>query len=109
MRIPQHSRPDGQWCPFSGCDSASGICRMCEPDPACWADPLTRAERAQLRKKLSRAALSAATAAGDPRDLRRRKIKGSALPELAASLNQVWGEMADLHLDVTERAAVATS
>jgi hypothetical protein len=34
VKIPQHNRPDGSWCPFSGCDSISGICRMCEPSPA---------------------------------------------------------------------------
>lgn len=57
-----------------------------EPWP-CWANPLTRAERAALRKMLSRWCL-AFFAAGYP----------------AAS-----GEMGDLHLDVTERAEVAAA
>ena len=34
VKIPQHRTPGGFWCRFSGCDSYSGICRMCEPEPA---------------------------------------------------------------------------
>jgi hypothetical protein len=33
VKIPQHKTPDGRWCLFSGCDSTTGICRMCEPEP----------------------------------------------------------------------------
>jgi hypothetical protein len=33
-KIPQHNAARGSWCRFSGCDSLSGICRMCEPDPS---------------------------------------------------------------------------
>jgi hypothetical protein len=33
-KIPQHNTPRGTWCRFSGCDSNSGICQMCKPEPA---------------------------------------------------------------------------
>jgi hypothetical protein len=33
VKIPQHNTPSGTWCRSSGCDSTSGVCRMCEPDP----------------------------------------------------------------------------
>jgi hypothetical protein len=53
---------------------------------ACWADPLSRKERRELREKLARACLWSFYAR-----------EGGA-----------WLEMADLHLDVTERAEVAS-
>jgi hypothetical protein len=34
MKIPQHNTPSGRWCRFSGSNSTSGVCWMCEPDPA---------------------------------------------------------------------------
>ena len=34
VKIPQHKTSQGTWCRFSGCDSKSGICRMCAPEPA---------------------------------------------------------------------------
>lgn len=59
----------------------------------CWADPLTRAERRVLREKLSRACKRFYnTPAG---------TAGAVLSQIVAS-----AEMADLHLDVTERAEV---
>jgi hypothetical protein len=33
IKIPQHKTPRGTWCRMSGVDSASGICRLCEPEP----------------------------------------------------------------------------
>ena len=53
-------------------------------DDTCWADPLNREERARLRRMLASAC---------------RKFWN-------ASQGWAWIEMADLHLDVTERAAV---
>ena len=32
-KIPQHDTSRGGWCRFSGCDSNTGICHMCKPDP----------------------------------------------------------------------------
>jgi hypothetical protein len=32
-QIPQHNTPRGTWCRFSGCDSNSGICHVCKPEP----------------------------------------------------------------------------
>ena len=32
VKIPPHKTPVGRWCLFSGCDSTTGICRMCEPE-----------------------------------------------------------------------------
>lgn len=34
VKIPQHNTPRGTWCQFSGCDSTTGICRMCAPEPS---------------------------------------------------------------------------
>jgi hypothetical protein len=71
----------------------------------CWADPLNRAERRALREMLARNSQMfwEASAPGlrriYTRDLDEREALRSAL--LEASM-----EMADLHLDVTERAAV---
>jgi hypothetical protein len=60
---------------------------------ACWADPLTRAERRILREKLSRAC---------------KRLHGVRAPDGLYSPAHVSAsaEMADLHLDVTERAEV---
>jgi hypothetical protein len=52
----------------------------------CWADPLSRAERRILREKLA-----------------------SACKRFWLTSGPCWIEMADLHLDVAERAEVATS
>jgi hypothetical protein len=59
------------------------------PTGPCWADPLTRAERRELRWMLAHAA---------------NAFFGAQPPQMACCT-----EMQDLHLDVTERAAVATS
>jgi hypothetical protein len=64
------------------------------PD-GCWADPLTRKERLALAGMLARACNRFYTnPAGGP---------GATLSQIIAS-----AEMSDLHLDVTERAAVAS-
>ena len=55
---------------------------------ACWADPLSRKERRELAARLARAGR---------RFYSTQKAIGAAI------------EMSDLHLDVTERAEVATS
>lgn len=60
---------------------------------ACWADPLSRAERRELARKLARACNRFFnTPAGTP---------GAVRSQIIAS-----AEMQDLHLDVTERAEV---
>jgi hypothetical protein len=67
----------------------------------CWADPLSRAERAALARKLANASLRFYSAParrrrdGDPMAARMGRHMASA-------------EMSELHLDVTERAEVAT-
>jgi hypothetical protein len=67
--------------------------------PACWADPLCREERRVLAEVLDRACsatwlLKDVFAVGQPA---RYRVIGTSL------------EMANLYLDVTERAEVATS
>jgi hypothetical protein len=72
----------------------------------CWTDPLSRMERKELRLMLSRHChrfWDAAWPAHDPAAL-------LAIPaDLGDSLLQTAAEMADLHLDVTERAEVPAS
>lgn len=64
----------------------------------CWADPLTRAERTALARKLARACKRSY---GARKGLARR---GSF--DLAFGVVAVSAEMSTLHLDVTERAEV---
>jgi hypothetical protein len=74
----------------------------------CWADPLNRAERRALREMLARAsqmfwkAAAPAPLHAHAGDLDERDALRSALLEASMA-------MADLHLDVTERAMVAAS
>jgi hypothetical protein len=63
---------------------------------ACWADPLSRTERRALREKLARASKRSWDAAGP----------GLFPTGDSAALVLISAEMSDLHLDVTERAAV---
>ena len=66
-----------------------------------WADPLNRRERAELARRLARACKRSYDAR-----------KGLAKPgtfDLAFGVVEVSAECAVLHLDVTERAQVATS
>ena len=74
----------------------------------CWADPLTRSERAELAKLLSRHCMKFFNA-GSPRLIRARTDarRGAALA-LAESLNWASQEMAGLYQDVTERAELAS-
>lgn len=62
----------------------------------CWADSLTRAERRVLREKLTRACRAVFAARPNWHE------DGHPNPWLRTS-----DEMADLHMDVTERAEVA--
>lgn len=68
---------------------------------ACWADPLSRKERRELREKLARAS-RVFYAAG-------RVSRRQGDDDLALMLVRASGDMQDLHLDVTERAEVPTS
>jgi len=67
----------------------------------CWADPLTRAERAELARKLARACKRFwdATDGIAP-------ANGCYYSEHGHQLVMASAEMSDLHLDVTERAEV---
>lgn len=62
----------------------------------CWADPLTRKERAELARKLARAC---------------NRLYNTPPGNSRAMYSQIVAsaEMSDLHLDVTERAEVPTS
>jgi hypothetical protein len=67
----------------------------------CWADPLSRQERAVLSRKLARTCrlfYAASRGCG-----RRGEIK------MQKSLVQAATDMGDLHMDVTERAGVPAS
>lgn len=71
----------------------------------CWADPLSQEERRILREKLARAATAsfwARTTSYRPELGRWEDANANAVAEHM----QTSSEMADLHLDVTERAAV---
>ena len=52
VKIPRHSTERGTWCRMSGCDSTSGICRLCEPEPR-----LSERERAALAALAARVSL----------------------------------------------------
>jgi alkylhydroperoxidase family enzyme len=65
-------------------------------ETTCWADPLTSKERAEVARMLARACKSFYGAAF----VRKVTRKASVARQLASA------EMSDLHLDVTERAAV---
>lgn len=68
----------------------------------CWADPLTRAERAALARKLA----NAAQRFGNAPDPGRRKLLGVSPADARMARRMASAEMSDLHLDATERAAV---
>lgn len=75
---------------------------------ACWADPLTRAERRALARLLARNCMRFWDAA-DPRLVNRHARNLNDTGKLGIALAQCSAEMSDLHLDVTERAEVAAS
>jgi hypothetical protein len=67
----------------------------------CWADPLTRAERRDLARRLGRACKRSFVAA-------RFVVARDPQPadfEVMEALTLISAEMSALHLDVTERAA----
>lgn len=74
-------------------------------ETACWADPLTRKERRALREMLALNSQMFWEAASPGL----RRIYTGDLDEreaLRSALLEASKEMADLHMDVTERAAV---
>ena len=72
----------------------------------CWADPLSREEREVLAAALASACKRSWDAATPPLANARAGRPADAL-NLGNQLVQISAEMSDLHLDVTERAAVA--
>ena len=70
---------------------------------ASWANPLTRKERRELARKLANACQCFYSAPMP----RRRQAGDPAAGRMARRMASA--EMADLHLDVTERAEVPTS
>ena len=64
----------------------------------CWADPLTRAERRQLAAKLARACRLAYAS--------RSVVHRTGETALVISLTLLSADLSELHLDVTEHAAV---
>lgn len=74
---------------------------MTDPLPdGCWADPLTREERAELARMLARWTLRFHGAA-------RMIVRGQRVERAAAEARNLAGaDCADLYTDVTERAAV---
>ena len=71
------------------------------PD-TCWADPLSRAERRELARKLARAC----TRFYATRDATGLTGFLNADTAITISRTMASAEMSELHLDVTERAAV---
>jgi hypothetical protein len=67
----------------------------------CWADPLTRRERAELARRLARACKRSYDA--------RIGLAKPGTFDLAMKVVEVSAECSNLHLDVTERAAVPAS
>lgn len=72
---------------------------------ACWADPLTRAERSMLAAMLARAC----TRSYDARRTHYGRRNITRRNDAMNSLMLVSLEMADLRIDVTERAEVPES
>ena len=68
----------------------------------CWADPLTRKERRELARKLARAC-------GEVWRARTRWLGTDEELRMVSQCILASTDMADLHMDVTERAQVATS
>jgi hypothetical protein len=76
---------------------------------ACWADPLSRTERRVLAEKLARACKRLYHNRNFPLPSHVRGESCMADARRAGSYISASAEMSDLHLDVTERAEVATS
>jgi hypothetical protein len=76
----------------------------------CWADVLTRAERAELARFLAAWCTAFYGSASTPQIRRRnRRMKQGAALEVSRSMTRASAEMADLRIDVTERARVAAA
>jgi hypothetical protein len=73
-----------------------------------WADPLTRKERRKLADLLATTSREFWEAAAH-RPARARTHSPNEYGDLVGALVRASKEMGDLHLDVTERAKVATS
>jgi hypothetical protein len=73
-----------------------------------WADPLSRKERREVAGLLARASHRFWEGAA-PGPLRARGLDLDEREDLFGKLVRASQEMGDLHLDVTERAKVATS
>ena len=67
----------------------------------CWANPLSRKERTELARMLARHCKKFWDASGRPR-------QGPRVATEYRDLVITSAEMSDLHLDVTERAALPT-
>jgi hypothetical protein len=76
-----------------------------DPGP-CWADPLTTAERTELRWRLAKYA-NAFFGAATPEQVHARTRDVLGALALGHTLMNACAEMQDLHLDVTERAEAA--
>ena len=75
----------------------------------CWADPLTRKERRALQEMLARASKRLHHNRNSPLP---SHVSGASCMEDARRMGsylRASAEMADLHLDVTERATVPAS
>lgn len=77
-----------------------------DPAGTCWADPLTTAERRELRWRLAKYA-NAFFGAATPEQVHARTPDALGVLTLGHTLMNACAEMQDLHLDVTERAEVA--
>jgi hypothetical protein len=73
----------------------------------CWADPLSRKERRALADKLA-SACGQSWRAAEAERLRYRRLRTTELAR-AEVFTLISIEMSQLHVDVTERAEVATS
>lgn len=74
----------------------------------CWADPLSRKERAELARHLGSACKRFWDAA-NTRSVIARTHRLTDAGNLGNALVMTSAEMSDLHLDVTERAEVPTT
>jgi hypothetical protein len=78
-------------------------------EPPCWADPLSRDERAELARFMDAWRLYASAAADTVIITRVLGIGQPAALRLSLSLRRACAELADLTIDVTERAQEAAA
>jgi hypothetical protein len=88
--------------------STDGQGERFEPEIPCWADPLTRSERAELARMLARNCQRFGEAARHASKAIRHSGRRPSVTAIVAveMLRHAGIEMADLRLDVTERAAL---